>query len=396
MKKKNNFFSVLKFTYMQGIKSKMFIITTFLILLAILVLPNFENIMKAFGKSDKNVSEIAIVNHTNSVTYFDLSNQLKELSPTFEFKEETDLDDIAAKLKSGNSDYRALIDFTKVGSISTVYYSSNIDESLKEQLNAIVDNVAKSLYAKQIGLNEEQVNTMLKSSLINEVIYSNDKSISKTLTVIIVLSILFLLVSFYAATLSNSVLEEKNNKIFETLLCYAKPFELMFGKITGYFCMILTQILMWILGGFILFGTPGPFVLSPKFLILSTVSIVLGFFIYTCLFMALTSFSNSAQESSQLNLLGILPLIISYYVVYFSITTSGISMLHITSFIPFSAPFSSMAYFVLEDVSTVEIVLNIVVQILEVIVVGLICSKLYSKGICGTKLFKGMKKNLWK
>ncbi len=400
MKKNNNFFSILKFTYLQGIKAKSFIITIVVVLLLMLAAFNLDNITKMFsGSSDSsdNIDKIAVVNHTGSLTYNDLSSELKTINAPFEFKEESDVGTITAQLEKGDSDYKALIDFAAVGDMNTVYYNSkDSSQGLIDEINGCVDSVSKTLYAQKMGLDKTQVTNLLNKSMVNEVTYF-DKKMAEQIAGVIVLCVLLYLLLFYVTQICNSVVEEKTNKIFETLICYAKPSELMFGKIAGNLCRVVTQIAIYVVAGLIMskiFGVPEIFSLSgitTPFLILSIANIILGFLIYSCLFIAIVSFANNTQESQQLMSVGMIVLVAAFYIPYVCIFSSNVSLLQILSFVPFFAPLTFMPYFTMSELSAFQIALNIIVQVVEIVVVGFICSKLYRKGICGEKLLKKLK-----
>lgn len=397
MQKKNNFFSILKFTYSQGLKAKWFLVSTLCGLLIMLAMFNMDNIQKLFSGSNDTQSKIAVVNQTDSISSSDLLNEITCLAPQFDYKEETDTDTISKDLESGTTDYDALIVFNKPGNNSTVYYSSKTSSTvIKNGICTIADNIAKTMSAKEMGLNQKQINILLKTSMVDEINYSDNKISPQVIGMLFVI-VLFMVIVLYGSTLSNSVVEEKTNRIVETLLCYVKPINLMFGKIVGILSLAITQILLFTVIGFVMskiFIIPDiiAFSISPKLLIVLILNILLGYLIYACIFVASVSFSDNPQDSTQLMMPGLILLLISYFVPYMLIGTSDISTLNLLSYIPFLAPISFVSLVSITEVTIPQIVLNSLVQIVEILIVGFICSKLYVKGICGNKLLKGMKR----
>jgi len=59
--------------------------------------------------------------------------------------------------------------------------------------------------------------------------------------------LIYILTFVYGAAVMRGVMEEKTNRIAEVIVSSVKPFQLMFGKITGIGAVGLTQFLMWIL-----------------------------------------------------------------------------------------------------------------------------------------------------
>lgn len=397
MQKKHNFFSVLKFTYSQGLKAKWFFVSTLCGLLIMLAVFNMNNIQKLFSGLGDTQSKIAVVNQTDSIKSSDLLNEITCLAPQFDYKEETDIDATLKALESGKSDYDALIFFDKSGNNSTVYYSSGVGSTiLKNEIRTVADSITKTMYAKDMGLNQNQINSLLKTSMVDEVSYSDNKISPQVIGMLFVV-LLFMVIILYGSTLSNSVVEEKTNRIVETLLCYVKPINLMFGKIIGILSLAITQILLFMAIGFVMskiFIIPDIIAISitPKLLIVLILNILLGYLIYACLFVASVSFADNPQGSTQLMMPGLVLLLISYFVPYMLIGTSDISTLKLLSYIPFLAPISFVSLASITEVTTSQIILNSLVQIIEILIVDFVCSKLYVKGICGNKLLKGMKR----
>lgn len=397
MQKKNNFFSILRFTYSQGLKAKWFFVSTLCGLLIMLAVFNMNNIQKLFSGSSDTQNKIAVVNHTDGISSSDLLNEITFFAPEFEYNEETDIDTISKDLKDGKSDYDALIVFNKPGNNSTVYYSSKTSSAgIKNEICTIADNITKTMSAKGMGLNQKQINILLKTSMVDEINYSDNK-ISQQMIGMLFVIVLFMVIVLYGSTLSNSVVEEKTNRIVETLLCYVKPISLMFGKIIGILSLAITQILLFMVIGFVMskiFIIPDiiAFSISHKLFIVLILNILLGYSIYACIFVASVSFADNPQDSTQLMMPGLILLLISYFVPYMLIGTSDISTLNLLSYIPFLAPISFVSLVSITEVTIPQIILNSLVQIAEILIVGFICSKLYVNGICGNKLLKGMKR----
>jgi len=59
--------------------------------------------------------------------------------------------------------------------------------------------------------------------------------------------LIYILTFIYGAAVMRGVMEEKTNRIAEVIVSSVKPFQLMFGKITGIGAVGLTQFLMWII-----------------------------------------------------------------------------------------------------------------------------------------------------
>lgn len=398
MQQKNNFFSVLKFTYLQGIKAKWFHITTTVVILFILVGLNINSIGNLFNSSSDDIHKIAVMNNTGTVSSKDLLKNIKSSSGQSEYYEVFETENTAKNIKTKTSEYDALIVINKIGEKSTVYYESKVsDEVLSNDVIGMADSISRTLYATSCGLNSNQINTLLSKDMVEKINYSNTNYNLWILSFVFII-LLYLMISVYGISIANSIVEEKSNRIVETLLCYAKPFDLMFGKIFGFLCIALTQISIWGLTttAFIRILPIPDFAiqhLNLKVLVLLVINILLGFLIYSCVFAALASFADNSQDSNQLMMPVTIILIVSLYSSMFISIDPTQPLAYFFSYVPFLAPiaFTSIAL-AQENISTLQIVINCCVQIAEIIIVGIICSRLYCKGVLGGKLFKGIKK----
>lgn len=209
--------------------------------------------------------------------------------------------------------------------------------------------------------------------------------------------ILFILILMYGSNIANSIVEEKSGRIIETLLCYVKPLELLSGKILGYVLGICVQISVWVGYYFVLATTiempdNGIFnVLSnlgEKAIILMTASIILGFIMYAFAFAALASFADNAQDSTQLMMPVGIVILGAYFVSLASLNGVDGIVMDILSYAPF---FSSIVIFVTSDLVNLtlkELLIAVGIQAIEAVVIAIICSNIYRRGVISYGLKK--------
>lgn len=205
----------------------------------------------------------------------------------------------------------------------------------------------------------------------------------------LIVLVLFVLILIYGSNIANSIVEEKSARIIETLLCYVKPVELLSGKIFGYVAGIVTQLAIWI-GYYMLMmhlvDMPGSglqlsSLVNTQTLILMVGSIVLGFVMYAFAFAALAAFADNAQDSTQL-MMPVGVVIMGVYFVSLAVLNGakGIAIT-ILSYAPFCAPIMTFATNNLHTLTWQQLFLNLGVQLVEVIVIILVCSKIYRRGV---------------
>ncbi len=217
--------------------------------------------------------------------------------------------------------------------------------------------------------------------------------------------ILFLLILIYGANIANSIVEEKSARIIETLLCYVKPLQLLVGKVTGYLLGIFVQVGAWI-GYYLILDALMELPANPVFVtlgklqvqvyVLLAASIVFGFMMYAFAFAALSSYADNAQDSTQLLFPVTLVIMLAYFISLSVLNGFGGTWIHIVAKAPF---FSSIVFFVTSDLTTLtwgEVAVSICIQLVEVILVAVICAKFYRRGVVSYGIKKMSFKSLFK
>src|SRR5580658_2677902 len=196
--------------------------------------------------------------------------------------------------------------------------------------------------------------------------------------------LIYLLTFIYGAAVMRGVMEEKTNRIAEVMVSSVRPFELMWGKITGIGAVGLTQFLLWVvlLGaiGFIAQGviphdtlenatknapmgggaaaTAAMKVQSSgfnfsNFIINTNMGLIVfcflfyfigGYLFYSALFAAVGSAVNEDPQEAQSLMLPItLPVVFSFVIMTVVVQDPGGPLATWASIIPFSSPIVMMA-----------------------------------------------------
>src|SRR5262249_27382736 len=124
--------------------------------------------------------------------------------------------------------------------------------------------------------------------------------------------VLWSIVFSVANMLLSGVIEEKSNKILDSLLTSVTPIQLLVGKLLGVAAVSLTLFLFWgLLGGTLLNGAAlhlgesvlgqiaAPF-LDPRLLAAFLIGFFFGYLMYGAIFLALGSICESIQEAQTL------------------------------------------------------------------------------------------------
>lgn len=163
--------------------------------------------------------------------------------------------------------------------------------------------------------------------------------------------ILWSVVFSVANMLLNGVIEEKSNKILDTLLTSVSPLQMLVGKLLGVAAVSLTLFLFWgALGGTLLtmaadrasdsmLGQIAAAFLEPRLLVAFFIGFVAGYIMYGAIFLALGSLCESLQEAQ--TLLGPVALVLAMPMMLITpaLDNPNAPIIETASWIPLFTPF---------------------------------------------------------
>ena len=212
--------------------------------------------------------------------------------------------------------------------------------------------------------------------------------------------LLFLTLMIYGQMVMRSVIEEKTQRITETIVSSVKPFELMAGKITGICALGITQLAVW---GFIIlipilygesiinrFAPEAADIIrlihlihfSGTTFIFFIIFFILGFVLYASLYAAIGAMVNTEDEAQQLQFPIILPIIIQYMLFFIIVQRPESNMAYWTSIIPFFTSILMTARLsVMEPQLPDGLFLSLFLMIITVVLTVMLVSKIYRVGI---------------
>ncbi len=289
-------------------------------------------------------------------------------------------------------------------------------ENLHEILGSVKTTVNMQSYKNNAGDSEE---------------VESSSSVVATVLAYILSFILYMFLLIYGSMVMQSVIEEKNNRVLEVMVSSVRPFEMMMGKILGVACVALVQIIIWVLfiSGVAYFVLPHILpdeILSAMELMKQGVAVpggtdlgmlqavmmltnvgyiskvlgtlllfvVGGFLLYAAMFAAVGSAVDSPQDAQQLQTPITLPIILSLLVMLSVINDPTSSLAFWFSMIPLTSPIVMMARIPYE-IATWEIVVSAVMLYVTFFIVVWGAVKIYRVGI----LMHGKKPNfkeLWR
>lgn len=232
------------------------------------------------------------------------------------------------------------------GDVRTV---DRVDDALDKAM------VGLRLAEKNLPITQDQLeavtkNARLETFKVSEGGKTEKKGFSTTyFTTFAFVFILYMTILIYGITGLRSILEEKSSRIIEVLLSSVTPLQLMQGKMVGLFLVGLTQVGVYAVLGTILSllglsSGAGTFMkqvsaaLSPSMMAYFVIFFLLGFFLFSSMFVAIGSMVNSEQDAQAMQQPVIMALVIPMAMTFMFVTQPDSLLTRILSLIPFFTP----------------------------------------------------------
>jgi ABC-2 type transport system permease protein len=179
-------------------------------------------------------------------------------------------------------------------------------------------------------------------------------SLSRRLTGLFTVVLVWILISAYGSQIAMGVGEEKQNRIVEVILASVRPIQLLTGKVFGIGLLALAQALLMVavfLGLGAAVGSSLVHGAAAGIVIVGAVFLVLGYAFYCTAFAAAGSLVSRQSDVGTVVLPVQLPLIVAYALSYTVIYANGASAFyHVLGFLPPTAPIAMPVLYAAGDV----------------------------------------------
>jgi ABC-2 type transport system permease protein len=209
-------------------------------------------------------------------------------------------------------------------------------------------------------------------------------------TTLVLAMVMYMSVLLYGINVMRAILEEKTSRIMEVMLSTANAKELMAGKILGVGAVGLTQVGIWAATAGVLsagsLASSGDLlknVLSVKLLVFFAVYFLLGYVLYSTLCAAVGSMVNSEQEAQQLQFVVMMPMILSVIVIVNIFQSPASSIAFWGSMFPFTAPLVMFTRIAMQQPSVPAWQIALSISLMAATIYGMIllCGRIYRVGI---------------
>jgi len=399
-------FAIIKREYKEAVYKKSFIILTLLmpiLMIAFSVLPGLVILIKT-----QKQTKIHVIDMSHEI-YAPLQKKLsadtlKSGQPRYLF---TSLSVYPQQIDSVLSSEKKLIAAKKIDVL--LYVPADVDSTLQVQFFArnVADFDLTSRFKNEIssiistkrliaaGIRPDLVKKLTKHVKLNTFKISKSGKESKSgflqeyFSTFIFIFFLYFTIIMYGAGIMRSIIQEKTSRIVETILSGTNAFQFMAGKIIGQGAVSLTQYFIWIIFGLgLLFAGSHYFPVSKQFMQLNpiiflyfVVFFVLGYLLFSAMYAAVGSISNSDQEAQNASFPITISLIIPIILFSFIVKDPNNTLVRILSQIPIFSPIIMFARVNLANPPLWEILLSIGILILAIIFIIWIAAKIFRVGI---------------
>ncbi len=408
---------IIRREYLERVNKKSFIVTTILVPILMLGMMLLPTLIMLFAEGEQKI--VAVIDSSEQIYPNLVSNdQVRFISG--------ETADLSSYLQSDSIFGVLLIDqnimqnSNAVKLISPNEASASVESNICSQMQKIIEtHKLKEYNIDDLDQILADVNSPVQlHSVRTDSDGTDEKSQSAELNAMLGTLLNFVLYMFlliYGQLVMTSIIEEKNNRVLEIVVSSVKPTQLMLGKIIGVGLVAFTQILIWT--AVIICGATFviPAVIPESMMeqaaavsaggtgemdatiaqlissmsnigaIIQTMLLIVGFLIggyllFATLFAAIGASVDNQQDASQLQIIGMLPIMVGLFASLAVVTDPGSTFALIMSLIPFTSPMVMVARIPF-GVPEWQIALSFAILVISIIFMIWFAAKVYRVGI---------------
>lgn len=412
----NNMWTVIRFTFMNKIRTKSFLVSTLIFALIITIGINLPFLIQMFT-GDKAGSEettrIGLVYGQEQTLAEQLETTWSNLPTTsYELVKYETADEAALNkdIKDGVIEGYLKFEAREGNTFPTVVYSSE-DEAMSPELQSNLQAALQVAKTRSIvdglDLSDAQINELNQPVQIDarsidptetgnaDGASGEKEGASEVINYIVVYALIILFFFTLMGTgnmIASEVTTEKSSRIMEILITSVSPLSQMFGKVIGMFLLGLSQIAAF--GVVVVVNLILPHnidtlkdmnldltAIDPMLLVFGLIFYILGYFLYAMLYAAIGSIVSRTEDLGQ----AVMPItmlsLVAFYIAIFSLSAPNSMLMKVSTYIPFISPTTILVRIGLGEISLWEILLSLVILVVAILVFGWLAAKIYRTGV---------------
>lgn len=287
------------------------------------------------------------------------------------------------------------------GSSYGAFYAKNVaDEERNSGLRRVLEEVVRERRVESSQLASEEIERIMRPVSLRTFRVRGEGTASadngQTFLVAYLFGFVFYLSMFsFGAMTLRTTLEEKTQRSAELMVSTVRPFHLMGGKVLGVTAVALTQLAIWLIAGALIVGQgvgmPGQMAAamrevqaaapSPIVLVFFFVYFILGFLLYSGMFVAVGAMVSTETEAQQMQFPATMPILISFLMMFLAIRDPNGTLTTILSLIPIFTPILMMVRTTVVMPPAWQIALSIVLLSLSVVGAMWLSGRIFRVGL---------------
>ena len=404
---------VFKREYLERVRSKWFLVATFLGPLFFGVLAILPAVLAARTKGSTDLTNIAIIDATNSELGARVATSLSRLAPNGPAPQLrktvvsaiTSAESLATKevVEQKLKGYLVLDASTIAG--QRVRYAGRNASTLRdvESLSRAVRSSLLNMRFENEGISPERVMTLTAMNLETRTEKIGDRGREGTGGLVnlffgyAIAFLLYMMIALYGQNILRGVMEEKTTRVAEVVVSSVRTDILLAGKVLGVGSVALTQVFVWIAIGVTLYSQRGALLMKlgvpaeaavtklptvdPGVGIALLLFFIFGFIFYAALFAAVGAMVNNQEDAQQAAMPVMLLLITSIVFMNPTLLNPSSTMAKVTSWLPWSAPILMPLRMAMSSVPWSEVIAVLIGVALSCAVAIWISARIYRVGL---------------
>ncbi len=349
------FLDVARWEFLEKVKSKWFLISLVMLPVIMVIFGVLPGLLAS--KADEKTIAVGVIDETGSIleplaAKLEEKYRLPDKQPNYilrNLKEDVEFEQLKARANRlvGSKEIEGYFYIP-----STVYDSGKVEFRgenvsnirIAERFSRTIEEVIVEKRLMSQGLDPAKIRKLMadvkvRSIKVSEKGEEKESGFVETFfSAYILIMVLMFLIMTSAQLLIRSVVEEKSNRVIEVLLSSCSARDLMVGKILGLSGLGLLQILVWGLIGVGIAMKSGANIFAIDQLLLSAVYVVLGYLLYSAIFVAAGSPVTTEHEAQQITQYVTLILVFPMVLAIPATQNPDSMLIKVLSFIPLLTP----------------------------------------------------------
>ena len=299
--------------------------------------------------------------------------------------------------------------------VKAVYHgASPIADELKPKVKSYLQVLQSQFNLQQAQLAPHQLKALQQQPQYTEVLQKNhqDDKLVKMLSLIIVIMAVYMILISYSGITAQEIASEKGTKIMEIIFSSTTAAKYFLGKILGIFGVIVTQLIIYIVGGWATYRwalyakITASFMCDNQVIInkvlgnllnVNLIFLILGVVIYTILAAFSGALVAKPEDSSKAAQSTTMISLIAFFLAFAFISHPEQILPQVLSYVPFFSSFMMPIRIINGQVGSLEVILSLVILIVSIIGLTIYISKIYQGVILqtdDTSFWKRLKRGL--